>query len=138
MAHLHHGALRVLRVIVKSFPQFNIEHHEVCIGCTLWKYTKTVFPNSDRRLVGVLDLIQVDVCGTMSSISLGGCEYYVNFIDDHSRNTWIDFLNTKSGVFKRFQEFKALVENQTRKNIKVLWSDNGGDYTSTKFAGLCT
>jgi transposase InsO family protein len=30
------------------------------------------------------------------------------------------------------------VENQTRKKIKVLWSDNGGEYTSTKFADLCT
>jgi hypothetical protein len=43
--------------------------------------------------------------------SLGGCEYYVTFIDDHSMKTWIFFLKTKSEVFKRFQEFKALVEN---------------------------
>jgi transposase InsO family protein len=69
---------------------------------------------------------------------LGGCEYYVTFIDDHSRKTWIFFLKTKSEVFKRFQEFKALVENQTGKNIKVLWSNNGGEYTSTEFAYFCT
>jgi transposase InsO family protein len=69
---------------------------------------------------------------------LGGCEYYVTFIDDHSRKTWIYFLKTKSEVFKRFQEFKALVENQTRRKIKVLRSDNGGEYTSTEFKNFCT
>jgi hypothetical protein len=69
---------------------------------------------------------------------LGGCEYYVIFIDDHSRKTWIYFLNTKSEAFKRFQEFKALVENQTGKKIKVLRSKNGGEYTSTEFADFCT
>jgi hypothetical protein len=48
----------------------------------------------------------------MSLVSLGGCEYYLKFIYDHSKKTWIYFLRTKSEVFKRFQEFKALVENR--------------------------
>jgi transposase InsO family protein len=74
----------------------------------------------------------------MSSISLGGCEYYVTFINDHSRRTWIYFPKTKSEVFKRFQEFKVLVENQTGRKIKVLRSDNGGEYTSTEFGYFCT
>jgi hypothetical protein len=74
----------------------------------------------------------------MSRVSLGGWEYYVTFIDDHSMKTWIFFLKTKSEVFKKFQEFKALVENQTGKKIKVLLSDNGGEYTSTEFADFYT
>jgi hypothetical protein len=49
-----------------SLPQFNIEHQEVCRGCTLGKYTKIVFPNNDSRSAGVLDLIHIDVCGPMS------------------------------------------------------------------------
>ena len=40
-------------------------------------------------------------------------------------------------VLLRFQEFKALVENQTRKKIKVLRSDNGGEYTSRAFDEYC-
>jgi hypothetical protein len=39
-------------------------------------------------------------------------------------------LNTKDGVLARFQEYKAHVENLTGKKIKVLRSDNGGEYTS--------
>ena len=59
--------------------------------------------------------------------------YYVTFIDDYSRKTWIYFLKAKSEVFERFLEFKTLVENQTGKKIQVLRTDNGGEYTSNEF-----
>ena len=42
---------------------------------------------------------------------MSGHAYYVTFIDDLSRKTWIYFLKTKGEVFARFKEFKALVEN---------------------------
>jgi hypothetical protein len=108
---LHDGALRVLEEIVTGLPQFDSEHQVVSRGCALGKYTKNVFPSNASRSTRTLDLVHSDVCRPMSSISLGGCEYYVTFIDDHSRMTWIYFLKTKSEVFKSFQEFKALVEN---------------------------
>jgi hypothetical protein len=56
----------------------------------------------------------------MSQVPLSGHEHYLTFIDDYSRKTWIYFLKTKSKAFKRFQEFKALMENQSGKKIKVL------------------
>jgi hypothetical protein len=111
MAHLHHGALRILREIVTGVPEFGTKNQELCKGCALEKYTKTVFPSSDSRAAGILDLIHSDVCGPMSSASLSGCLYYVIFIDDFSRKSWIFFMKTKGQVFNRFQHFKALVEN---------------------------
>ena len=63
--------------------------------------------------------------------------YFVTFIDDHSRKTWIYFMKTKDKVFSRFQEFKALVENQTGRQIKTLRYDNGGEFTSKAFKDLC-
>jgi hypothetical protein len=54
--------------------------------------------------------------------------YYVSFIDEFSRNTWIYFLGKKFEVFDRFKEFKSLVDNQTKKIIKVLRTDNGGEF----------
>jgi hypothetical protein len=73
----------------------------------------------------------------MTFASLNVYLYYVLFIDDHSRKTWIYFLKTKDGLLARFQEFKAQVENLTEKRIKVLRSDNGGEYTSMDFSDLC-
>jgi hypothetical protein len=84
MAHLHHGALRILREIVTRVLEFSTEHQELCKGCALGKYTKTAFLSSDNKAIGILDLIHSDVCGPMSSSSLSGCLYYVIFIDEFS------------------------------------------------------
>jgi hypothetical protein len=43
----------------------------------------------------------------MTVASLNGYLYYVLFIDDHSKKTWIYFLKTKDGVLAIFEEFKA-------------------------------
>ena len=75
-----------------------------------------------------MGLIHSDICGPMSTRALGGGQYFVTFIDDHSRKTWIYSLKTKDEVFDRFIEFKALVENLIEKKIKVLRSNNGGEY----------
>ena len=67
-----------------------------------------------------------DMCGPMSIRALNGAEYFVTFIDDHSRKIYIYFLKTKDEVFDRFKEFKALMENAIGRKIKVLHSENGG------------
>ena len=56
----------------------------------------------------------------------------MSFIDDFSRMTWVYFLK-KSEVFEKFLEFKVLVENQTDKRIKVLRTNNGGEFCGNKF-----
>jgi transposase InsO family protein len=93
--------------------------------------------SNDSGSKEILDLIHSDVCGPMTVASLNGYLYYVLFIDDHSRKTWIYFLKTKDGVLARFQEFKAQVENLTGRKIKVLRLDNRGEYTSKDFSNFC-
>jgi transposase InsO family protein len=68
---------------------------------------------------------------------LGGYLYYIIFIDDYSRNTWLYLLKTKDEVFNKFQEFKAEIENLTNKKIKTLRIDNGGEYKSKEFVSFC-
>ena len=109
----------------------------MCKGCTLGKYAKTSYPNRDHKAKDILEPIHSDVCGPFSSPSLRGFRYYVIFIDDHSRKTWIFFMKKKDEVLSKFVEFKALVENQTNKKIKALRSDNRGEYISNAFRDLC-
>lgn len=131
------GALRMLIETVKGVPVLNAEHDDVCRGCTLGKYEKASFPRSDSRENGMVGLIHLDIFGPMSTRALSSGEYFVTFIDDHSGKTWIYFLKIKHEVFDWFREFKALVENATGKNIKVLCSDNGGEYIDKDFTYLC-
>ena len=79
---------------------------------------KNPFPSSDSKAKGIVDIIHSDVCGPMSAASLCGYLYYVSFIDDYSRKSWIYFLKSKDEVFGKFKEFKALIENHSEKKIK--------------------
>jgi hypothetical protein len=77
------------------------------------------------------------VFGPVSVPSLGKYVYYVSFIDDFSRNTWLYFLKKKYEVFGKFKEFKDLLENQIEKRIKVLRTNNGGEFYENEFKEFC-
>jgi hypothetical protein len=111
--HLNYGSLPLLKNMVVGFLDFKVEKRGVCKGCALGKHAKVAFPSNEHRSRGILDLVHSDACGSMLSTLLIGNIYYVTFIDDSSRKTWIYFMKTKDEVFSRFQEFKALVENQS-------------------------
>ena len=74
----------------------------------------------------IFELVHSDVWGTIPVMSKGGYSYYVTFIDDFSRHTWIYFLKLKSKVFSCFKNFHNLVKNQFKTNIKIFRSDSGG------------
>lgn len=73
----------------------------------------------------------------MSTKSLRDHLYYVTFIDDNSRKTWIYLLKSKYEVFDKCKELKVEVGNLTERRIKVLRSDNGGEYTSKELIAFC-
>jgi transposase InsO family protein len=64
-------------------------------------------------------------------------QFVLIFVDDFSRFTWIYFLRQKSEVFQHLKDFKALVETQSGKKIKVLRTDNGGEYVNHEIHNLC-
>jgi transposase InsO family protein len=119
--------------MVCSMPSISVSKNEICKGCMLGKIIKEAFPSSDNRAKGILDLVHYDVCGPMSSPSLSGCLYYVIFIDDYSRRCRIYFLKSKSDTFDKFKEYKAFIEKNIGKHIKILRTDNGEEFESLQF-----
>lgn len=49
-----------------------------------------------------IKLIHLDLCGLVSPPSNNQIRYFISFIDDFSRKTWIYFLIEKSEAFKKF------------------------------------
>lgn len=66
----------------------------------------------------------------MQIASIGEAYYFVTFADDFSQYTKVYFMKTKDEVTSKFIKFKALVENQMGKKIKILRSNNGRDYVN--------
>ena len=81
----------------------------------------------------MIELIHIDACGPMETRYLGSAWYFLIFVDDRSRYTWVYFIRINVHVFEYFKEIKAMVEKKTRKCIKILISDQGGEYTSGAF-----
>ena len=122
--------------MVIGMPPIKLIHDGVCKGCALGKNVRKPYSSSSRRSKGILNLIHSDLCGPMTTPSLGGCLYYVIFIDDFSCKTWIYFVKAKNETFAKFQEFKTFIEKQTGSHIRALRSDNGGEFDSHHFIDL--
>ena len=62
-----------------------------------------------------------------------GSKYYVLFVDDFSRYSWIFPMQLKHEVFDIFVKFKLHVENLFSSTIKAFQVDGGGEYTNNAF-----
>ena len=112
---------------------------EFCESCTEAKAHRLPFRQRTSMLAQEpLELIHSDVCGKIGTKSLSGGEYFVTFIDDHTRYVWIYILKKKAEVLRCFREWKAIVETATGRKVKTVRSDNGGEYTSTEFSSYLT
>ena len=130
---MHYRALPRARKFVEGLLEIQEKHQGACKGCVKGKNTKKTFPSNERKEKEILEIIHSDVCSPMSSNSLSGYVHYVSFIDDFSRNTWIYFMKNKDEEFRKFKEFKTLIENHTKNKIKTLRLENGREFTSNEF-----
>ena len=96
-----------LHMCITEHYLLQAKHDGVCKGCAKGKNTKKTFPSSESKAKGILEIIHSNVCGPMSSNSLRGYVYYVSFIDDFSRKTWIYFLKNKDEVFSNFSPMSS-------------------------------
>jgi len=73
----------------------------------------------------------------MQCESLDINRYFVSFIYDYTRKTWIYLIKAKVEVIDVFRKFKAMISRQTGSFIKILKLDGGGEYVSTEFESHC-
>lgn len=94
--------------MVYSLPK--IEENE---GCAMGKHHRNSFPQGGaQRANETLELVHTDMCGPMSTTSLGGNKYFIFFNDDYTHMTWVYFMEQKFEVYGIFKKLKSLVENK--------------------------
>eukprot|EP01018_Ginkgo_biloba_P037890 Gb_39221 [translate_table: standard] len=136
--HLNYGGLVMLRknemVVELPFIQGSKEIFE---GCIYGKQHRDSFRVSKFKAREPLELVHIDLCGPMRTLSMGKERYFMTFIDDYTRNIWVYFPKEKSESFMKFVEFRAMAERQSGYKLRILHSDNGGEYISNEFKDLC-
>lgn len=70
----------------------------------------------------------------MQILSYGNANYWITFIDHHSRYSKIFLLKDKTAeeVLSAIREFKLWATNQTGKNLKIIRTDQGLEYMNKK------
>ena len=61
----------------------------------------------------------------------------LTFINDYSKKVWVYILKHKNDVFGKFKQWKAMIEKQTRKQIKCLRTNNDMEFYGKKFNEFC-
>lgn len=123
------GNLSTGASISRSSP---INKDTVCEGCVMGKIVRPPFPSSASRADHPLDLVHTDLC-EMEKASEGGTRYMLVLVDDYSRYIWAYFLKKKSDTQDAFKTWLQQVERGHERKLKVLRSDNGGEFCSNEF-----
>lgn len=137
-ARLAHLNVKSLRYMHRN-NYINLSDNELkekCEICVQSKITKKPFSKNERS-TQLLELIHSDICELNGVVTRGGKRYFITFIDDFSRFTYVYLMRNKDEAFDMFKRFKAEVENLHERKIKMLRSDRGGEYFSTKFDAFC-
>ena len=79
-----------------------------------------------KRSTNLLKIIHTDIC--CSDMDANSPKYFITFIDDYSRYMYLYLLRSKDETLDAFKVFKAEVENQCGKHIKIVRSNRGGEY----------
>lgn len=92
----------------------------MCEACFLGKHVRKSFKKEvTSRATKPLDIIHTNVYGPIDLLSFGKDKYFLLFIYDFSRKTWVYFLKQKSEAFI------------------ALRFDQGGQFTSKEFNDFC-
>ena len=76
---------------------------------------------SSTLYANCFDLIHSDVW-TAPCLSRDSFKYFVTFIDEKSKYTWITLIQTKDRVLEAFKNFQNYVTNHYNAKIKILRS----------------
>ncbi|XP_073263621.1 uncharacterized protein [Populus alba] len=102
--------------------------HARCETCILAKSHCVPFPTSMNKSDIPFTLIHSDVWGPSPITTISGIRWFVTFVDNYTRMTWLYLLKCKDEVFGVFRAFHAMIQNQYSAKVRILRTDNGGEF----------
>jgi hypothetical protein len=99
----------------------------MCGPCQRGKSHQLPYPKSTSVSHHPLELVFSDVWGPAPE-SVGRYKFYVSFVEDYNKFTWISLIKFKFEVIQKFYEFQSLIEGIFNRKILVVQSDWGGEY----------
>ncbi|KAL4019197.1 hypothetical protein IC575_022842 [Cucumis melo] len=132
LGHASSNKLRSLTStgLLNNVSQFNTFD---CLHCKMAKQPALSFPKSASLCDKPFGLIHSDIWGPAPCPTVNGYRYFVLFIDDYSRFTWIYFLRNRSSLYQIYVDFANMIQTQFSSKIKILRTDNAMEYKDSRF-----
>ncbi|KAJ9554225.1 hypothetical protein OSB04_018270 [Centaurea solstitialis] len=128
-AHLGHLSSSRIKMLASSGSLGHVTSSDIsCLPCKLGKHHALPFDTNESKSFCPFDLIHSDVWGPAPHPSMGGARYFVIFIDDHTRFTWIYLMKHRSELPQLYITFARMIQTQFSKPIKILRADNAMEY----------
>ncbi|KAD4586191.1 hypothetical protein E3N88_23792 [Mikania micrantha] len=122
----------ITKSLVIRLPEVHVDKSVICSGCQFRKSHQSPYHASNYKSTYPLELVHTDVFRLVKQPSVRGMRYMITFID-LSRYVWVMFMKEKSKALEKFKEFKVEAEKVTGLAVKILQSDNEGEYVSKEF-----
>jgi transposase InsO family protein len=78
-----------------------------------------------------------DLCGPVTPATPGGRHYFLLLVDDLSRYMWVVILSSKGEATNAIRRAQAAAEAECGCKLRMLRTDNGGEFTAAEFASYC-
>ena len=128
---LGHPSLPLLKKLYPQFSSLSPLNCELCQHAKLHRVHLS--PKVNKRASAPLELVHSDVWGPCPVLPPIGFKYFVTFVDDFSRITWLYLMKSRYELFSHFSVFCAEIQTQFHVSVQTLRSDNAKEYLSEPF-----
>ena len=106
LGHVNYHTLHRL-INLNLLPKFEIDFDHKCETWVEVKMARACFISVERRT----EIRHSDVCDLKSIQTRGGKKYFITFIDDCTRYSYVYLLRSKDEAIEAFIQYKNEVEN---------------------------
>ena len=132
---LGHPGITKLR---QALPWISLSHF-TCESCQLGKHIRSSYPRLDSiPSKHPFDLVHYDVWGPSRTSSITKFHYYIVFVDDYSRVSWVYLLPDRTEVLPMLRRFLQEISTQYSAIPKILRTDNALEFVQTALKELCS
>jgi len=101
-----------------------------CKSCVEGKQTKLPYRPYEHKAKRTLWRVHSDMSGMTTPAAEKSYRYFITFVDDLSRYSWVYFTERKDAksIAEKYQEWRAEAENKSGNVVSYLQTDEGGEY----------
>ncbi|KAD5318024.1 hypothetical protein E3N88_17970 [Mikania micrantha] len=140
LGHLNHQTLHKLSTLslVRGLPSKEFHFKGQCESCLKGKQHKTSHKSiEESKTTNCLNLLHMDLFGSVKVASLARKRYCLVVMDDYSRFCWTFFLFSKDETSDKIIALVTHLERQFSLPVKMIRSDNGTEFKNQVLDKLC-